>query len=65
MAALEMLNLMQTFPTSPQGAFSPAEQHKRIEAMKLAFADLYTYVSDPRTMRVRPADLLPETDLAG
>jgi gamma-glutamyltranspeptidase/glutathione hydrolase len=32
--------------------------HLQIEAMKLAFADLYAHVSDPATMRVGPADLL-------
>jgi gamma-glutamyltranspeptidase/glutathione hydrolase len=32
--------------------------HLQIEAMKLAFADVYEYVSDAGTMRVRNADLL-------
>jgi gamma-glutamyltranspeptidase/glutathione hydrolase len=39
----------------PDGA--PA-QHLQIEAMKLAFADLYTHVADPAAMRVGVADLL-------
>ncbi len=48
MAALEILNIMQTLPVGP-GPLSPAEMHKRIEATKLAFADLRKYDADPRT----------------
>jgi gamma-glutamyltranspeptidase/glutathione hydrolase len=32
--------------------------HVQIEAMKLAFADMYEHVADPRFMRVSAADLL-------
>ena len=32
--------------------------HVQIEAMKLAFADIYEYVSDPATMRVKPSEML-------
>ena len=49
MAALEMLNIMQTQPPSPLGAFSADEWHKRIEAMKLAYSDVHRYDADPRT----------------
>jgi gamma-glutamyltranspeptidase/glutathione hydrolase len=35
-------------------------QHVMIEAMKLAFADVYACVSDPRTMRVTPAQMLDD-----
>jgi len=49
MAALEMLNIMQVFPPSPFGAFSPDEMHLRIEAMKLAYSDVHRYDADPRT----------------
>lgn len=48
MAALEMLNLMETSPASPEGPSSVPELHKKIEAMKLAYADLYRYNADPR-----------------
>jgi gamma-glutamyltranspeptidase / glutathione hydrolase len=47
-AALEMLNFMETSPADPEGPHSSAEMHKRIEAMKLAYADLYRYNADPR-----------------
>ncbi len=49
MAALEMLNIMETLPVSPHGPLSADEIHKRIEAMKLAYADLRRYNADPRT----------------
>jgi gamma-glutamyltranspeptidase/glutathione hydrolase len=48
MAALEMLNIMETSPASPDGPLSVAELHKKIEAMKLAYADLVRYNADPR-----------------
>jgi gamma-glutamyltranspeptidase/glutathione hydrolase len=48
MAALEMLNIMETRPASPDGPLSVEELHTRIEAMKLAYADLYRYNADPR-----------------
>jgi gamma-glutamyltranspeptidase/glutathione hydrolase len=57
MAALEMLNIMETMPAGPEGPFSPAEMHRRIEAMKLAYADVYRYNADPRSCRV-PVDAL-------
>ena len=49
MAALEMLNIMETVPPTPLGAFSAVEMHKRIEAMKLSYADVRRYDADPRT----------------
>ena len=58
MAALEMLNLMETVAPSPLGAFSAPEMHKRMEAMKLAYADLRRYDADPRTYDVPVAALL-------
>ena len=58
MAALEMLNIMETEPASPDGPFDPAEIHKRIEAMKLAYADVYRYCADPRASAVPVAKLL-------
>jgi gamma-glutamyltranspeptidase/glutathione hydrolase len=58
MAALEMLNIMETAPASPLGAFSFAEMHKRIESMKLAYADVHRYDADPHTYDVPVAQLL-------
>ena len=58
MAALEMLNIMETFPAEPEGPRSAAELHKRIEAMKLAYADLYRYNADPRFAKVPVRGLL-------
>ena len=58
MAALEMLNIMETSPASPLGAFGPPEMHKRIEAMKLAYSDVHAHVTDPRVYDVPVAQLL-------
>src|SRR5580704_17849625 len=52
MAALEMLNIMEATPASPDGPLSVAELHKKIEAMKLAYADLGRYNADPRFAKV-------------
>jgi gamma-glutamyltranspeptidase / glutathione hydrolase len=52
MAALEMLNIMETTPPSPDGPLSVAELHKKIEAMKLAYADLGRYNADPRFAKI-------------
>lgn len=49
MAALEMLNIMETLPLAPDGPLGTDEIHKRIEAMKLAYADLRRHNADPHT----------------
>ena len=58
MAALEMLNIMETSPASPLGAFGAPEMHKRIEAMKLAYSDIHANVADPRVHDTPVAQLL-------
>jgi len=58
MAALEMLNIMETTPASSAGPLSVAELHKKIEAMKLAYADLGRYNADPRFAAVPVKGLL-------
>jgi len=63
MAALEMLNIMETSPASAFGPFSPAEMHERIEAMKLAYSDLRRYDADPRTYDV-PVSVLTSKEYA-
>jgi gamma-glutamyltranspeptidase/glutathione hydrolase len=58
MAALEMLNIMEILPASSDGPSSVAELHKKIEAMKLAYADLEHYNGDPRFAKVPVKGLL-------
>jgi gamma-glutamyltranspeptidase/glutathione hydrolase len=58
MAALEMLNIMETAPPAVEGAYSAPELHERIEAMKLAYSDLRRYDADPRTYDVPLGRLL-------
>jgi gamma-glutamyltranspeptidase/glutathione hydrolase len=60
MAALEMLNIMAKFTPDQNGPAGTAELHKRIEAMKLAYADLYHYNADPRFAKVPVAGLLSD-----
>jgi gamma-glutamyltranspeptidase/glutathione hydrolase len=52
MAALEMLNIMEQFQPAKSGPLSADEIHTRIEAMKLAYADLARYNADPRFAKV-------------
>lgn len=56
-AALEMLNIMEQFKPDPAGPHSPGELHTRIEAMKLAYADVKAYDGDPRFSQI-PVDQL-------
>lgn len=58
MAALEMLNIMETFPPASDGPLSATELHTRIEAMKLAYADLERYNGDPRFAKIPVKGLL-------
>lgn len=58
MAALEMLNIMERFAPDPAGPHSPGEMHTRIEAMKLAYADVKAYDGDPRFGKIPVAQLL-------
>ncbi|HXN65012.1 MAG TPA: gamma-glutamyltransferase [Candidatus Acidoferrales bacterium] len=48
-AALEMLNIMETFPLADFGGPTQTRTlHAMIEAKKLAYADLQKYIGDPR-----------------
>ncbi len=58
MAALEMLNIMETAPASPEGPSGAAALHLKIEAMKLAYADLHRFNADPRFAKVPVRGLL-------
>jgi len=52
MAALEMLNIMERFPLAQYGAASAEAFHIKMEAQKLAYADLRRYLGDPRFAKV-------------
>src|ERR1700728_2855315 len=58
MAALEMLNILEEVTPAKAGPLSAEEWHKRIEAMKLAYADLARYNADPRFAKIPVAGLL-------
>jgi gamma-glutamyltranspeptidase/glutathione hydrolase len=62
-AALEMLNIMDAVEASSDGPASPGELHRRIEAMKLAYADVYCYNADPRNCGV-PVETLISREYA-
>ncbi|MBO9516082.1 MAG: gamma-glutamyltransferase family protein [Variovorax sp.] len=63
-AALIALGILKHFDIASIPVDSVASQHLQIEAMKLAFADTYRYVSDPSSMEVTPAQMLDEAYLA-
>jgi gamma-glutamyltranspeptidase/glutathione hydrolase len=51
-AALEMLNIMEGFSLAHFGHNSTDALHAMIEAKKLAYADMYRYVADPKFSQV-------------
>jgi gamma-glutamyltranspeptidase/glutathione hydrolase len=57
-AAQMVLGILEGFDLGKIPVDSADSLHLQIEAMKLAFADAYEYVSDGDTMRVKSADLL-------
>ncbi len=57
-AALAMLNLMETFPLAEYGHNSTRALHAMIEAKKLAYADMLRFVADLRFSQVPVAGLL-------
>jgi gamma-glutamyltranspeptidase / glutathione hydrolase len=57
-AAQIALGILQHFDIAALPLDGAASQHLQIEAMKLAFADVYRYVSEPRSMRLSPAQML-------
>jgi gamma-glutamyltranspeptidase / glutathione hydrolase len=60
MAALEMLNIMETFPLGEKdsGFGSTKALHTMIEAKKLAYADMGKYLGDPRGQKIPVGTLL-------
>jgi gamma-glutamyltranspeptidase/glutathione hydrolase len=57
-AALIALGILQHFDIPGLPVDGVASQHLQIEAMKLAFADVYRHVGDPRAMTLTPAQML-------
>ncbi|MDO9403790.1 MAG: gamma-glutamyltransferase family protein [Polaromonas sp.] len=57
-AALIALGILEHFDLAALPVDSVDYQHVQIEAMKLAFADVYRYVADPRSMEVTPQQML-------
>ena len=62
-AALIALGILENFDMSSMKVDGIDSQHLQIEAMKLAFADVYRYVADPLHMEVTPAQMLDPTYL--
>src|SRR5215470_2283924 len=60
LAALEMLNIMETFPLGQKdwGFGSTKVLHAMIEAKKLAYTDLARYIGDPRKQKLPVPTLL-------
>ena len=63
-AALMALGILSHFDLASLPVDGVASQHLQIEAMKLAFADVYRYVAEPRSMSVTPEQMLDDTYLA-
>ena len=63
-AAQMALGMLQHFDLAALAVDSVASQHLQIEAMKLAFADVYRHVAEPAAMRITPAQLLDADYLA-
>jgi len=57
-AAQIALGLLQHFDIGALPLDGVESQHLQIEAMKLAFADVYRYVAEPASMSVTPAQML-------
>ncbi len=62
-AALIALGILEKFDVKQYPVDSVESQHLQIEAMKLAFADVYQYVADPRSMEVTPEQMLDDAYL--
>jgi gamma-glutamyltranspeptidase / glutathione hydrolase len=63
-AALSCLGMLRHTSLASYAVDSADWHHVAIEAMKLAFADTYRYVADPRSMQVTPAEMLDDGYLA-
>jgi len=63
-AALSCLGILRHTKLADYAVDSADWHHAAIEAMKLAFADTYEHVADPRAMRVSPDAMLDDAYLA-
>ena len=63
-AALIALGILDKFDIAALPVDGIASQHLQIEAMKLAFADVYQHVAEPRSMRMTAAQMLDDGYLA-
>ena len=63
-AALMALGIAQQFDLAGMPVDSVESRHIQIEAMKLAFADVYRYVAEPASMEVTPQQMLSSDYLA-
>jgi gamma-glutamyltranspeptidase/glutathione hydrolase len=63
-SALMALAILRHFDLASLPPDSVASQHLQIEAMKLAFADAYRWISDPRTMPFPASALLEPAYIA-
>jgi len=57
-AALEMLNIVSGYPLGKWGHNTVDTLHAMVEAQKLAYADMITYVADPRFAEVPTKGLI-------
>ncbi len=63
-AALIALGILDRFDVASLALDGVDSQHLQIEAMKLAFADIYKYVAEPSSMEVTPEQMLDDAYLA-
>ncbi len=63
-AALIALGILGQFDVAALAVDDVDSQHLQVEAMKLAFADVYRYVAEPSSMEVTPAQMLDPSYLA-
>ena len=63
-AAQIALGILSQFDLAALPVDSVDAQHLQIEAMKLAFADVYRYVAEPEAMEVTPEQMLDDAYLA-
>ena len=63
-AAQIALGILDQFDLASMPVDGVDSQHLQIEAMKLAFADVYRYVAEPSAMQVTPEQMLDDAYLA-